>query len=103
MQFLIDNKIGVGIAAGVLILVAAYLAFFRGGNEALLESSTTVSPVSRELLVTLGDLRTVVLDDVVFTSQQFGSLVDFGVEIPLQPVGRTNPFEPLGGGKQGAR
>ena len=51
--------------------------------------------VSKELLVTLTNLRTIRLDDSIFSDPSFISLADYGVTIPPQPVGRRNPFAPL--------
>jgi hypothetical protein len=53
------------------------------------------SRISRDLIVTLSNLNTIRLDDSIFTDPVFLSLSDFGVQIPLQPVGRRNPFAPF--------
>ncbi|HEY4511054.1 MAG TPA: hypothetical protein VJG29_01640 [Candidatus Paceibacterota bacterium] len=99
MEFLKKNKLALAGAVALIILIGAYLAFRGGNNEELLQSTESgqlSSPVSRELLLTLSDLRNVTLDESLFSDPSFRSLVDFGVEIPLQPVGRRNPFAPLG-------
>jgi hypothetical protein len=100
MQFLLQNKLALGVAAAVVILIGAYFVIGGGKEEgALLESTQQSndlgSPVSRELLLTLSALRVVTLDESLFADPSFRSLVDFGVEIPLQPVGRRNPFAPF--------
>lgn len=104
MQFIRKNLLSIGVT--VVVAVAAALVFsFSGNDGAVLEStqeSGLGSPVSRELLVVLGDLRTVTLTDTLFADPAFENLVDFGVAIPLQPVGRRNPFAPLGAKSQAA-
>lgn len=97
MDFLQKNKMVIAVAAGALVLLGGYFAFFGGQDTPLLQTTSgdTASPVTRELLLTLGDLRAVRLDESVFANTVFRDLVDFGIEIPLQPIGRRNPFEAL--------
>lgn len=82
----------VAAAAGVLYY------FFVGGGETPLLSTDEEAPVSQELVVTLGSLRTIKLDDTVFRDPLFLSLSDFGVTIPPAAAGRRNPFAPVGQG-----
>jgi hypothetical protein len=99
MDFILRNKIGLGAGVALILAAGAYFVLSKGGDEALLQSTGSeeiTSPVSRELLVILSDLRTVTLDESLFGDEGFRSLVDFGIEIPLQPVGRRNPFAPIG-------
>ena len=97
MDFIKENKGIAGIAIAVIVGVGAYFAYSAGKTDELLTatSSTPTSQVSQELLITLGDLRSIKLDDSIFSDPVFLSLVDFGIDIPLQPVGRDNPFSPL--------
>ena len=103
-DFLKENKILAGILVVAVLLAGGYFAFFSGsGSSALLTSSTgttQTSRVSKELLATIGNLKNINLevDSKLFTDPAFLSLVDFHVDIPLQPVGRDNPFAPLIGG-----
>ncbi|MBP7770717.1 MAG: hypothetical protein KA066_02285 [Candidatus Pacebacteria bacterium] len=85
----------------VAVLAAAVAALFyfysSGGDAPLLTSSEDAeSPVSQELLATLGNLRTIRLDNSVFSDPLFMSLSDFGVTIPPAAAGRRNPFAPVG-------
>jgi hypothetical protein len=98
LDYLKENK---GLAAIVILVVlgvGGYFAYRSSSSDALLSSSSTAtetSQVSRELLLTISDLKTITLDNSIFTDEAFVSLVDFRVDIPLQPVGRDNPFAPL--------
>ena len=47
------------------------------------------------MLVVLGNLHAIHLDDTLFKDPAFASLNDYGVTIALQPVGRHNPFAPI--------
>ena len=102
MDFLKENKMLAGILIGAVLLVGGYFAFFSGsGSAALLTSTSTATPtsqVSKELLATIGDLKAITLDNSIFSDAAYTSLVDFHIDIPLQPFGRTNPFAPLVGG-----
>ncbi len=99
LDYVKENK---GLAAIVIIVVlgvGGYFAYNSGSSTQPLSStsstSTPTSKVSRELLLTLSDLRSITLDNSIFSDAAFTSLVDFRVDIPLQPVGRQNPFERL--------
>lgn len=97
MQFFRNSRTTLGtILLGVLV-VAAYYVFWGGsGGSALLSSSPAPTTESQQLLATLGDLHSVTLDNRIFKNQIFVSLSDFGSVIPAQPVGRKNPFAPVG-------
>lgn len=81
----------------VIAAVIAYVMFFSGSSDELLTTTAEdpTSQVSRDLLVTLSSLNVIRLDETLFKDPVFISLSDFGVIIPLQPVGRRNPFAPL--------
>lgn len=97
MEFLKNNMVLLGGVFAVGGLVWIYFVFFSGGSsEELLSQGEVASPVSQELLVTLSNLRTIKLDETVFEDPVFMSLSDFGVTIPPEPVGRRNPFAPVG-------
>ncbi len=87
------------VLIGVLVVAAGLLYYFftSSGETPLLTSSDDgTSPVSQEILVTLGNLRTIKLDNSIFSDPLFVSLSDFGVSIPPAAAGRRNPFAPVG-------
>lgn len=86
------------IFVGVVVaLYVGYAIFFAGSSDPAL-TSQVVAPqeVGSDLLNTLLTLRALSLDDAVFASPSFQSLLDFSKPIPPLPIGRTNPFAPLG-------
>lgn len=98
LDYLKENKGLAGILIVVVVGVGGYFAYKSGGSGELLSSTATSTPtskVSRELLLTLSDLKSITLDSSIFQDAAFMSLVDFRVDIPLMPVGRENPFAPL--------
>lgn len=88
------------VLIGVIVAAAALLYFYSSsGSDATLTSTDGAqSPVSNELLATLGNLRTIQLDNSIFKEPLFMSLSDFGVAIPPVAAGRRNPFAPVGQG-----
>lgn len=91
------NKLLMGGLAAVAVAGLGYYLWSSNGSSPLLSSSAEgTSPISQEILVTLGQLRTIQLDPAVFTDPAFVSLTDFGVTIPPQNAGRRNPFAPVG-------
>lgn len=66
------------------------------------DASPLEATLGRTLLSTLVRLKSTTIDMSVFSDPVFTSLHDFGVIIASQPVGRRNPFAPLGAGVSGA-
>lgn len=97
MDFLRKHKTSIGVLIIVVLLFIGYGAFFGGGDEEVLVSeSATAAPVGGDLILILGRLQSLSLEASVFENPLFRSLVDFGIELSPEPVGRPNPFAPLG-------
>ena len=88
------------VVIGVIVAAVAALFYFyssgSGGGATVTSSAQGQSPVSQEILATLGNLRTIKLDNSLFQDPLFVSLSDFGVSIPPAAAGRRNPFAPVG-------
>ncbi len=98
MNFL-KNKTVLGVVAAVVVAGLCYYLYTSTGQGALLsETNGSTSPVSQQILTTLGQLRAVQLNPALFSEPVFTSLSDFGVTIPPQQAGRRNPFAPVGSG-----
>lgn len=89
------------ILIALVILVAVvviYRIFFIQEPEAPL-SSETVSELSSEdgdLLSLLLQLKSLTLSDALLADAAFVTLQDFTVELAPEPIGRRNPFAPIG-------
>jgi hypothetical protein len=97
MRFLTKNIPMIGI--GVVVILAGVYYYMNSGSSAgpALTSSDQNVAVSQDLLIALQNLQTIKLDNSVFSDPVFVSLNDFGVTIPPENVGRSNPFLPLVG------
>lgn len=87
------------VVVGIIVVAAGVLYYFyssSSGGALLTSSDQTQSPVSQQILATLGNLRTIKLDNSIFSDPLFQSLSDFGVSIPPAAAGRRNPFAPVG-------
>ena len=93
---ILKNKLVAGGIGLVLILTLVYYVWTSSENSAILTTNDGTSPLSQEILLTLGQLHTIRLDPAIFTDPVFASLTDFGVTIPPQNAGRRNPFAPVG-------
>lgn len=81
----------------VAVLYGAYALFFAEPSEpALTVTETGVSP-DQDLIALLFELKQIRLDSELFENPLFTSLKDFGQDLVTEPVGRQNPFAPLGG------
>ncbi len=102
MSWILKNKL-------VFILLIAVLAggvwygLSSGGDAPPL--LTTTSPegatiqqqnADQEIIGTLLALRAVTLSGSILTDPSFMSLQDFGTTLVPEPIGRQNPFAPLG-------
>lgn len=98
-------------------LIVAYFVFFKkepetenlvaGSNNTIVPTNvsintiTTSSEIDNELsariLTTLSSIKTITLNDSIFSSLAFKSLIDGTVSLPAETnVGRSNPFAPIG-------
>lgn len=101
MTFIKTNLKNILIFGGLLVaIVVGYSYFFSGdGSDAPLVATTPAQTTAGgDLLGLLLNLRSLRLDDSVFSNPVFRRLTNFGVEIPEEPLGRSNPFAPLPGG-----
>lgn len=112
MPAVLHNKKVLGLIVA-FALAALALLFFGGGGSAPAASPSpylSVAPaapasalVGQDLLAALALLKTIRLDISVFTNPVFESLSDWGKTITSQPVGRRNPFAPLGAAAPAAK
>ena len=85
---------------GILVIIAfvVYSILFGNTTDEVLVSETQQerSEIESELIALLLQLREVELDPSLFGDPVFQSLRDFSTELVPEPVGRQNPFAPLG-------
>lgn len=65
-----------------------------------LTAAAPTDPDTQNILSILLALRSVKLDDTIFSNPAFMSLKDFSTQILAEPAGRPDPFAPLGVGGQ---
>lgn len=98
MDLIKRNKILVGIIAIALVVTV----WFTLSNKEQGSLVTTVKPPPEEqaadssIVQTLLKLRAIRLDGTIFTDKAFQELKDFSTQIIPEPIGRPNPFAPLG-------
>jgi hypothetical protein len=92
--------IGLGVA---LLIAAGYFFFFRTSDtgpalttEGTGDAMSDSAAADREFLVLLQQLEGIKLDTGILKDPAFTSLQNFRIEPTPQPVGRTNPFAPVG-------
>lgn len=102
-----QSNIGRTIVIGILVLVvviggyALFVGLPKTGTNQL--TSLVTAPATEEsdkiraelyaLLAEMQDLR---IDSAIFSDPRFAALIDWSVPISPQPVGRPNPFLPIG-------
>jgi len=93
------KHIVIGVAA-IVVAGIAYTYFFKGSEEEPLLSSELSSAaaleVGADVLALLRDLQSIQLDESIWSDPAFRGLQDFGRPLIEEPVGRSNPFAPVG-------
>lgn len=86
----------------IAIAFAIYSYFFGGAEEAPLTAQNVAAAPQedQDLISLLLELRSITLDEDIFADPTFQSLEDFSQELVPEPVGRPNPFAPLGASSQ---
>lgn len=95
MDIIKDNK---NIIVGLIIFAIAffvYNAFLRSDGSLLLSAPSTTG-TGAALLKMSEDLKQTDLSQELFSSPGFVRLADFTVPVPDLPLGRPNPFSPIG-------
>jgi hypothetical protein len=88
----------------IAVVVFSAYSFFFGGDVSVSDSMLSSDAigdkqsaiVGKEFLTTLLELRSLKLDESLFSDRAFTSLKDFSQELSPQPSGRPNPFAPIG-------
>lgn len=106
MNLLKQNQTAILVVVILVISFFAYSYFFTGketNTSALREEQvSTVAPADQDLISLLLELKSITLDETIFSNTAFQSLQDFSQELVTEPVGRVNPFapfSPLGAGQ----
>ena len=98
MKNLPIKKIIIGVVI-VILLFGLYKAFSGGEEEAALSSETPSGLPAEQggvLLSLLLELKSITLADAIFADAAFQTLEDFTVKLVPEPIGRRNPFAPIG-------
>lgn len=102
MSWILKNKL-VFILLIVVMVGGVWYGLSRGGEAPPLLTTTTPEGTTiqqqnadQEIIGTLLALRAVTLSGSILTDPSFRSLQDFGTTLVPEPIGRQNPFAPLG-------
>lgn len=94
-----QNKIVVIVLGTLVAAAATWYLFLRNTEQAPLlqtEDLTAVTGADKDVVETLLQLRAITLSGTIFTDPAFVALKDTGTQIIPEPVGRPNPFLPIG-------
>lgn len=102
MNFFTKYKKIISAIVITIILFFAYSFFFAGDSngDGLISSSktkrTAADIVGAEIIQALNQIERLQLDRAIFSDPVYKSLVDRSQPIPPEPVGKDNPFGPIG-------
>lgn len=105
-----QNSKGTTIILIIIVLLSIMLFFYFKGKpnadsvSSLEETGTTESndalAASNRIVALLNQISSLEINDSIFKTPVYKSLVDYTVAIPEQNIGRPNPFAPIGGGSR---
>lgn len=86
------------VAVVILIAFLIYTFMFAGKATPILtvQNVNQTAPADQDLISLLIELKGITLDESLFADATFASLQDFSKDLVPEPVGRPNPFAPLG-------
>ena len=97
MSSIVKTIIVVLVLAGVGFFGYNYLTRTDIPSDVLIQQDTVdTSKMGAEVLTALNQLKTLKLDSSIFQDKTFISLQDFSKPLNSEPVGRINPFSPIG-------
>lgn len=97
MSSIVKTTIIVLVIAGVGFFGYNYLTRVDTPSDILIQQdSANTSKMGAEVLTALNQLKTLKLDSSIFQDKTFVSLRDFSKPLNSEPVGRLNPFSPIG-------
>lgn len=85
----------IGLTVGAFF---AYTIYFVTEDTGLLVEEFGDQFVGREVVMELEKIQAITLDDKLFQSATYQSLIDRSIEVADEPTGRNNPFAPIAGG-----
>ncbi|MEK7579417.1 MAG: hypothetical protein AAB460_02730 [Patescibacteria group bacterium] len=92
-------KKGIIVLVILILLFVAYKFFVQKDEAPALSTETSENlpaEAGGDLLSLLLELRSLTLGGKVLSDPAFATLEDFTVSIPPEPIGRRNPFAPIG-------
>jgi len=91
-------KTTIMVLALVGALLFAYVTFFSSPEDQAIPEGDALaqSQVGEDVINLLAQLKALQLDSSLFGSKSFMTLVDYTQTIKTEPIGRNNPFAPIG-------
>jgi hypothetical protein len=101
MQMFKNSKNLIMGAVLIILLIVAYFTFFKKNKEDDALTTTQVtsnqSVIGKELIEEFNRLRALKnINDGFFNDPAFLSLKDITIPVSPEPIGRSNPFAPVG-------
>jgi hypothetical protein len=86
-------------AAALIVLLGGFYYFFfiaSSSDETVLTSGAPASEAEISFITLVSQLDPIAFDTRLLSDSRFMGLVDIRTEVVPEPVGRTDPFGPLG-------
>ncbi|MFZ2049288.1 MAG: hypothetical protein WAV25_03275 [Minisyncoccia bacterium] len=97
MKNFFQNNKNIFITIIILVIVFFVFKYFRGTTISPTESlDNSVVSAGRDVVDLSNSIKTATLDSSLFSIPTYKALQDFSTEITSQPIGRVNPFSPIG-------
>ena len=88
----------------IVIIAVLIVFFYLSGDSApkdksllSIETSSEVDVASSQVLSLLNQIKSLKIDNSLFSDPSYNTLRDYSVAVPPLNVGRQNPFAPISG------
>ncbi|MEK7510750.1 MAG: hypothetical protein AAB582_00740 [Patescibacteria group bacterium] len=93
----ISRTVAIGIILAIVVIAAiAYTLMNDGTDETITVSDPATTESEANFITLASELDSIAFDASVLSDPRFTSLVNINTAITPEPVGRSNPFSPIG-------
>ena len=96
MKNLFQNNKNIIITIILFIVAFGVFKYFQNSDTTTAPIDSSVLSAGKDVVDLSNSIQSATLDKTLFTIPAYRALQDFSTDIASQPIGRKNPFSPIG-------
>ena len=96
MKNLFQNNKNIIITIILFIVAFGVFKYFQNSDTTTTPIDSSVLSAGKDVVDLSNSIQSATLDKTLFTIPAYRALQDFSTDIASQPIGRKNPFSPIG-------